>query len=73
MEVSPISANRFITPKTTGYAATAGIVLATASGLAKSKTFRKMHKPSAYFSVLALALHIGLIEYNNYIWTKKQS
>ena len=72
MEVSPIIANRLVTPKTTGYAATAGIVLAAASGLTGNKTLRRIHKPSSFLSILLIALHIGLIEYNNYKWSKKQ-
>ena len=55
-----------VTPRNTGYAAAAGIGLATLSGISKNKTFRHYHKPLAWGSAVFTVLHIGLIEYYNY-------
>ena len=68
MKISPISNNRYITPKTTGYAAASGIALCVISGMSKNRTLRKTHKLLAGLSVLFTAIHVGLIEYNHYIW-----
>ena len=70
MKVFSISNNKYITPKTTGYAATTGIVLSMLSGVTKNKAFRKSHKTLAYISTGLTAIHIGLIEFNNYKWKK---
>lgn len=66
MKVSPIQQNKYITPKTTGYAATTGIVWSIYSGISKNKSVRKTHKPVAYISAVLTAAHIALIEYNHY-------
>lgn len=65
--------NSIITPKTTGYAATVSLGLATASGISKNKTFRKAHKPLAYVTAALTLLHIGLIEYYHYKFRKNKS
>lgn len=65
--------NSIITPKTTGYVATASLGLATVSGISKNKTFRKTHKPLAYITAVLTALHIGLIEYYHYKFKKNKS
>lgn len=70
MKVSPISKNSIITPKTTGYGATAGLGLSIASGISKNKSFRKAHKPLAYFSAVMTLIHIGLIEYYHHKYKK---
>ena len=70
MKIFSISNNKYITPKTTGYASATGIALTLLSGITKNKSFRKSHKPLAYLSTGLTALHIGLIEYNYYNWKK---
>ena len=62
---------RIVTPKTTGYAAAAGLGLAVWSGISKNKTFKKTHKPFAWASALLTILHIGLIEYYHYKYRVK--
>ena len=57
---------QYITPKSTGYSATAGLCLTVTSGMSKNKTIRKTHKPFAWITAGLTALHIGLIEYYNY-------
>ncbi len=69
MKISEIKT--YITPKTTGYTATAGLVLSVMSGVSKNRSFRKFHKPAAYATAAITALHIGLIEYNHYKWKKE--
>ena len=64
MKISPIS--QIVTPKSTGYSATLALGMATLSGVSKSKSFRKMHKPLACVSAILTALHIALIEYYHY-------
>lgn len=66
MKVTPIQQNKYITPKTTGYAATTGIAWSIYSGISKNKSIRKTHKPVAYISAVLTAAHIALIEYNHY-------
>ena len=68
MKVLNITNNKYITPKTTGYAAAVGIGLSLFSGALNNKNIRKFHKPLAYASVALTAIHIGLIEYNHYKW-----
>lgn len=70
MNVAPVKSNSYITPKTTGYAATAGLALSVWSGVSKNKSFRKKHKPIAYITALLTAVHIGLIEYYHYKYKK---
>ena len=62
--------NNYLTPKTTGYTATATLGLAVASGVSKNKSFRKTHKPFAYISALLTAAHIALIEYYHHKYKK---
>ena len=69
MKVEKIQST-YITPKTTGYSATAVLGLAVWSGISKSKSFRKMHKPLAWITAGLTALHIGLIEYYHYKYKK---
>lgn len=71
MKISEIKS--YITPKTTGYAAATGIVLSALSGKSRNRTFRKMHKPIACATVLSTAIHVGLIEYNNYKWKQQKT
>ena len=61
MQVNRIQS--FITPKTTGYAAAASLVVAVASGAIKNKNIKKVHKPFAWITAALTILHIGLIEY----------
>ena len=70
MKITPLKSNQYITPKTTGYAATAGLVLSAWSGASKNKSFRKKHKPIAYITALLTSVHIGLIEYYHYKYKK---
>ena len=70
MQVSSVKSNRILTPKTTGYTATAGLAWSIYSGVSKNKSIRKTHKPAAYISAALTALHIGLIEYNHYKWKR---
>lgn len=70
MEIRPVIMNKIITPKTTGYATTAGLGLSVWSGISRNKTFRKKHKPLAYTTAVLTALHIGLIEYYNFKYKK---
>ena len=53
----------YITPKTTGYTAAAGLGVTVISGITKNKSVRKMHKPFAFITALFTLVHIGLIEY----------
>lgn len=68
MKISPI--NQFVTPKSTGYSATIALCMTTLSGVSKNKSFRKMHKPLAYVSVILTAIHIALIEYYHHSYKK---
>ena len=61
MKVNPIQ--NYITPKTTGYSATAALGISVLSGISKNKTCRKMHKPFAYLSAFLTVAHIGLVTY----------
>ena len=65
MKVSSIT-EKYVTPKTTGYASAAGLGLAVLSGLSKNKAIRKTHKPFSYITAALTLLHIGLIEYYSY-------
>ena len=65
--------NGIITPKTTGYAATVSLGLATVSGISKNKTFRKAHKPLAYVTAALTVLHLGLIEYYHHKFKNNKS
>ena len=69
MKVANISS--YITPKTTGYAAAAGLGFASLSGLTKNKSLKKMHKPFAIISSALTLFHIGLIEYYHYKYKSK--
>ena len=60
-----------LTPKTTGYAALAGMGMTVVSGISKTKTLRKTHKPFAYLTGILSLLHVGLIEYYHYKYKKK--
>lgn len=71
MKINPIKSNQYITPKTTGYAATATLGAAILSGVSRNKMIRKQHKPLAYISAALTALHIGLIEYYSYKFHSK--
>ncbi len=67
------SIQQVITPKTTGYAATAGVGISIYSGISKNKNIKKFHKPLAYITTVLIALHIGLIEYyHNKFKSKKE-
>lgn len=68
MQVSRVTSNRIITPKTTGYAATTALGVAVYSGITKNRSIRKTHKPFAYISAVLTAIHIALIEYNHWKW-----
>ena len=63
MKVQPVKSTPLLTPKTTGYGATAALGLSVLSGVSKNKSFRKSHKFFAYLAMALTALHIGLIEY----------
>ena len=69
MKISSI--NQIVTPKSTGYAATTALGVATLSGISKNKNFRKAHKPLAYITAALTALHIGLIEYYHHKYKNK--
>ena len=64
MKISNITT--YITPKSTGYAAAAGICLAAYSGFAKNRQIKKVHKPIAFMTGVAAIMHIGIIEYYNH-------
>lgn len=68
MQVSKV--NSIITPRTTGYAATAGLAFSVWSGLSKNKSIRKTHKPVVYITAALTALHIALIEYYRHKYKK---
>lgn len=62
MKVNPVQ--NYITPKTTGYAATTALGMSVVS--AKVKPLRKTHKAFAYLAAAFTALHIGIIaHYHN--------
>lgn len=69
MKISDVKS--YITPKTTGYAAAGFLGVSLISAKSSKKCLRKIHKPVSYTSVVLTCAHIGLIEYNNYIWNKK--
>ena len=70
MNINPLSQTSILTPKTTGYSATAGMMLTVLSGISKNKTLKKAHKPFSYVTAGLTALHIGLIEYSHYKYKK---
>ncbi len=70
MKVNSVNKNSIFTPKTTGYAATAGLTAAVLSGVSRNKTFRKAHKPLACLTAILTAVHIGLIEYYHHKYKK---
>lgn len=59
-----------VTPKSTGYAAAAGLVMSVASGVTKNRVLRRTHKPAAYAAAVLTAVHIGLIEYYHHKYKK---
>ena len=63
MKVLGVDTNRIFTVKTTGYAATGSLVMATVSGVTKNRTLRKTHKFFSYLTAFLTVLHIGLAEY----------
>ena len=63
--------NSIITPKTTGYTATAGLGLSIYSAVSKNKAIRKSHKPIAYITAALTAIHIGLVEYYHHKYKHK--
>lgn len=71
MKLQPIT-NRYITPKTTGYAALVGLGLTTLSGVSKNRALRKTHKPFAIFTGIVTLAHLALIEYNHYCWRRSK-
>ena len=71
MKINSINSTIF-TPKTTGYAAAAGLGLSVWSGLSKNKSFNRVHKPLAFFTAFFTIMHVGLIEYYNYKFKHKQ-
>lgn len=60
----------FLTPKNTGYAASAAMALNCVRAFSKNKTVIKTHKPLGYISAALTALHIGLIEYYHHKYKK---
>ena len=60
-----------ITPRTTGYAAAAGIGTTMLIGFSKNRVLKSFHKPAAWFTTGVTVLHIGLIEYYNYKFSHK--
>lgn len=52
-----------ITPKNTGYAATAGLILTTATAFSKNKTLRRSHKFLGGIAIALTLLHIGIVKY----------
>ncbi len=68
MKILSLDINKFVTPKTTGYAAATAIGLSFISGVSKNKLLKKYHKPMAYASIVLTTTHIGLVEYNHYKW-----
>ena len=70
MKVNTIN-SAILTPKSTGYAAAAGIGLSVLSGLSKNKAIKKTHKPLSVLTAFFTILHIGLIEYYNYKFKNK--
>ncbi len=72
MKVDELKLSAVITPKTTGYAAVAGLGLTAASGISRNKTLRGKHKVFAWLTTAITALHIGLIEYLNHKYKRKK-
>ena len=70
MKTQPVTVNKIITPKSTGYAATVGLGLSVWSGVSRNKSFRKTHKLLAYITAALTLLHIGLIEYYHHKYKK---
>jgi len=70
MKVNGIQSQIF-TPKTTGYAAAAGMGITLLSAVSENKTFNKVHKPVSWLTALLTILHIGLIEYYHYKYRDK--
>ena len=72
MKILGVEANKIVNVKTTGYADTGSLFLATVSGVTKNKTLRKTHKSFAYLTAFLTALHIGLVEYYKKKWSKNK-
>lgn len=62
MRISSVQTS-IITPKSTGYAATAALGATVLSGVSKNRTLQKAHKPLACVATVLVFLHIGIIEY----------
>ena len=69
-KVDSVQSKPLLTPKNTGYAAAAGVILTTARAFNKSKPIRKYHKIVGYVTAALTVLHIGLIEYYHHKYKK---
>ena len=59
-----------INSKTTGYAAAAAMVIATARGFTSQKPVVKTHKVWGFITAGLTLLHIGVVEYLHYKYKK---
>ncbi len=73
MKVLGVDGNKIFSVKTSGYAATGSLVLATYTGVTKNRTLRKTHKSFAYLTAFLTMLHIGLVEYYKKKWSKNKT
>lgn len=59
-----------LTPKNTGYAATTGLLLTTASSFSKNRNIRRFHKTLGIITGGLTLLHLGLVEYLHHKYKK---
>ena len=62
--------NTFLTPKNTGYAAAAAMLLLTARAFTSSKPVVKTHKILGVVTGVLTLLHIGVVEYLHHKYKK---
>ena len=60
----------WITPKSTGYAATAAMILSGTRAVSKNKFVQKYHKPISYVALTLTALHIAVVEFYHHKYKK---
>lgn len=59
-----------LTPKNTGYAATAALAFTTIRAFSNSKSIKKNHKIWGYITALLTLIHVGVVEYLHHKYKK---
>lgn len=70
ISVNETKSKPFLTPKNTGYTATALLGVTTLRAFSKKKGIIKSHKILGAMTAVATLLHIGLIEYYHHKYKK---